>query len=111
MKKESSIQKEREDFLKAKGIHHLYEFQEKALTYWDEKKDMLITIPTGRGKSLCYQLPSLGLPGLTIVISPLIALIQDQVQKLQDCGIKAEYLCSMQSTEKQARILTHLSQL
>lgn len=111
MKKEWPIQKEREAFLKTKGIDHLYEFQEKALAHWDEGRDMLIAVPTGRGKSLCYQLPPIGSPGLTIVISPLIALMQDQVQKLQQSGIKAEYLCSLQPQEEQSRILASLSQL
>lgn len=54
-------------------------FQEEAIDSILEKKDLLTIIPTGAGKSLCYQLPSLILKGLTVVISPLIALMQDQV--------------------------------
>src|SRR4051794_22167563 len=59
-----------------------------------EGNNTLAIMPTGAGKSLCYQLPSLHLPGTTIVVSPLISLMKDQVDKLHDAGLEASQLNS-----------------
>jgi len=70
--------------------------QEEAVDAILNSKDLITILPTGGGKSLCYQLPSLMMDGVTIVISPLIALMQDQVYALQNNGIKAEMINSSQ---------------
>ena len=63
-------------------------------TILDEKRDVLAIMPTGAGKSICYQIPAIMLPGITIVISPLISLMQDQVKSLNAAGIHAAYINS-----------------
>jgi ATP-dependent DNA helicase RecQ len=59
-----------------------------------QKQDSLVVMPTGSGKSICYQLPAIMFSGLTVVVSPLISLMQDQVQQLRQFGISAEFLNS-----------------
>ncbi len=67
-------------------------------------QDALVLMPTGAGKSLCYQIPALIRPGVGIVISPLIALMQDQVSALLQLGVKAAFLNSTLSQEEVRRI-------
>src|SRR5947209_5306114 len=64
-------------------------------------QDALAVMPTGSGKSLCYQLPALALPGLTLVVSPLIALMKDQVDQLNHLGLPATVINSSVSREQQ----------
>lgn len=70
--------------------------------------DTVALLPTGSGKSLCFQLPAMRLPGLTIVISPLIALMQDQVHHLTQQGIPATVLNSSLSPQEQWDVLNNL---
>ncbi len=74
-------------------------------------RDVLGVMPTGAGKSLTYQLPAVLNAGLTVVISPLIALMKDQVERLQERRIPAAMLNSSQSPEQHKEILSRLSQL
>ncbi|WP_417941396.1 DNA helicase RecQ [Flavobacterium sp. RS13.1] len=71
-------------------------------------QDTLAIMPTGGGKSICFQLPALILPGITIVISPLIALMKDQVDSLKTNGISACYINSSQSSEEQQFYIDNL---
>ncbi len=79
-------------------------FQEEAVDTILSGRDLVTIIPTGAGKSLCYQLPSLMMEGLTVVISPLIALMQDQVVALRANNIKASMINSSQSNEEVAQV-------
>ena len=74
--------------------------QKKIIEAALKNKDLLTIMPTGGGKSLCFQLPALLRDGITIVVSPLIALMQDQVDALQDNGINATYLNSTLGKEE-----------
>ncbi|CAL2092435.1 DNA helicase RecQ [Tenacibaculum sp. 190524A05c] len=67
-------------------------------------KDTLVIMPTGGGKSICFQLPALCFDGITLVISPLIALMKDQVDSLKANGIPATYFNSSQSSEEQQQV-------
>jgi len=67
--------------------------------------DICVVMPTGGGKSLCYQLPALVSGKTTIVVSPLIALMQDQAAQLAQMGIPAAVLNSMMPSDEQARVM------
>jgi ATP-dependent DNA helicase RecQ len=72
--------------------------------------DCLGVMPTGAGKSLCYQVPGCLLPGLTLVVSPLISLMKDQVASLDEAGIPAAFINSSQSQAEQSRALRRLQE-
>ncbi|MBS1519949.1 MAG: DNA helicase RecQ [Bacteroidetes bacterium] len=82
--------------------------QEAIIQHILNGQDVLALMPTGGGKSLCYQLPAVLMDGVTIVISPLIALMKDQVDSLNVNGISAAFLNSTQSPDEQQRITDQL---
>jgi len=92
------------------GFTSFRNIQENAIDHILEKKDLLTILPTGSGKSLIFQLPTLMMDGVTVVISPLIALMQDQVVNLQTNGITASMINSQNSIEENNRIFEQLQQ-
>ncbi len=91
------------------GFDSFRDQQETIIQTVLNKKDALVIMPTGGGKSICFQLPALIFPKLTIVISPLIALMKDQVDGLKANGIEASFYNSSQSSPEQAEILDKIT--
>ena len=94
----------RDKLLEVYGYHAFRDGQEEIVDSLLDGKDNLVIMPTGGGKSLCYQLPAMMLPNLTIVISPLIALMEDQVAALLQLGTNAGTLHSGKSYEEKMDI-------
>jgi ATP-dependent DNA helicase RecQ len=85
------------------GFREFRPLQAEAMAAEIEGRDSLVVMPTGGGKSLCYQAPAMLRPGATVVVSPLIALMKDQVDGLRECGIAAMQIdSSMSSSQKSA---------
>ena len=93
------------------GYDSFRSYQQEIIETVLAKKDAIVIMPTGGGKSICYQLPALHFEGLTLVISPLIALMKDQVDGLRTSGIKAAYFNSSISKEEQQAIFQDVSNL
>ncbi|MCX7189276.1 MAG: DEAD/DEAH box helicase, partial [Methylotenera sp.] len=82
--------------------------QEAVVAHVTAGGDALVLMPTGGGKSLCYQLPALLREGVGIVVSPLIALMQDQVDALKQLGVRAAFLNSSQDVDEAREITAQL---
>lgn len=87
------------------GYNSFREGQSEIISNILRGRDSLCIMPTGGGKSICYQIPALIFNGITLVISPLISLMKDQVDSINDIGIKAEYINSTQSLDEIKEIL------
>ncbi len=95
-------------FLKALAEHWGYDsfrpLQEDAMRAVAGGRDSVVVLPTGGGKSLCFQVPAVTMDGLAIVVSPLISLMKDQVDALRECGIKAARLDSSLEPDERSRV-------
>ncbi|MBC7502042.1 MAG: RecQ family ATP-dependent DNA helicase [Herminiimonas sp.] len=90
------------------GIQRLRPGQQEVIDSVLQRIDTLAIMPTGAGKSLCYQLPTLNMPGTTVVVSPLISLMKDQTTKLEQVGIDATAVNSTLTTGEEAEALSHI---
>ena len=85
--------------------------QEDVIVSILEGHNTVAIFPTGGGKSICYQLPALIFPGTTLVISPLISLMKDQVDELKELGISAAYISSTLSDDEVSRTLIDMKEV
>jgi len=90
------------------GLDKLRPGQAEVMRSVLEGNNTLAIMPTGAGKSLCYQLPCLHLPGTTVIVSPLISLMKDQVDKLEKAGLEAAQLNSALTTQEHEENLEQL---
>ncbi|WP_062046733.1 ATP-dependent DNA helicase RecQ [Bacillus sp. JCM 19034] len=93
------------------GYNHFRKGQEPIIKSLMAKRNVIAVLPTGTGKSICYQLPALLSEGLTIIVSPLLSLMEDQVQELRSIGIKKVVaINSFVKKEERIQTIKHLSQ-
>jgi len=107
MGKQVTLQESLKDIF---GFNDFRPYQEEIITQILNHQDLLAVLPTGSGKSLCYQLPATMMQGTALVISPLIALMQDQVTALNKQGIAASFLNSSLDAHDKYNILNNLNQ-
>jgi len=90
------------------GYDTFRSLQEEAMAAVMAHCDSVVVLPTGGGKSLCFQIPAMALPGLAVVVSPLISLMKDQVDALTGCGVPAAFINSTQSSAERSAALSKL---
>ena len=91
------------------GYDEFRPLQQEAMLAVLEGRDSVVVLPTGGGKSLCFQAPAVQLPGLAVVVSPLISLMKDQVDALTECGVPAAFLNSSLTANERQRVTDRLS--
>ncbi len=94
-----------EALVKYWGYNDFLPLQEQAMECVGLGRDSIVVLPTGGGKSLCFQAPAVVMQGLTVVVSPLISLMKDQVDALKECGVPAARIDSSLSTQEQQAVL------
>jgi ATP-dependent DNA helicase RecQ len=91
------------------GYDSFLPLQERAMACALEGRDSIVVLPTGGGKSLCYQAPAVTMPGMAVVVSPLISLMKDQVDALAECGIEAGRLDSSLSEPEREDVFLRIN--
>jgi len=91
------------------GYDRFLPLQERAMKCVLEGRDSVVVLPTGGGKSLCFQAPALAMDGLAVVVSPLISLMKDQVDTLTTCGVPAAFLNSSQSPTERREVMDRIN--
>ncbi|NIA13274.1 MAG: DNA helicase RecQ [Nitrospiraceae bacterium] len=86
------------------GYEEFRPLQAEAMASVMQGRDSVVVLPTGGGKSLCFQLPAIALPGMAVVVSPLISLMKDQVDQLTECGIAAACINSAMTQDERVRV-------
>lgn len=99
-----NLEKAREALRKHFGYNDFRPLQAEIIQHAYDKKDALVLMPTGGGKSICFQIPAITLPGTCVVVSPLISLMKDQVDGLVENGVKAAFLNSSMDNKSQAQV-------
>ena len=92
------------------GYNDFLPLQKEAMAGLGRGQDCILVLPTGGGKSLCYQAPAMAADGLAVVVSPLISLMKDQVDALIECGVSAMRLDSSMSAQEQTETLNTIRQ-
>jgi ATP-dependent DNA helicase RecQ len=105
---ENSLTALRAALLQYWGYNSFRPLQAEAMQAVIEHRDSVVVLPTGGGKSICFQAPAVVMPGLAVVVSPLISLMKDQVDALRECGIPAACVNSSQSVAERQRIASAL---
>ena len=91
------------------GFESFLPLQRQAMESINSGIDSVVVLPTGGGKSLCFQAPAVTMPGLAVVVSPLISLMKDQVDALKECGVAAERIDSSLSASEQIEVLDRIN--
>jgi len=87
------------------GYDEFLPLQERAIESVLSGRDSIVVLPTGGGKSICFQAPAVSLPGMAIVVSPLISLMKDQIDSLTECGVPAARIDSSQSARERDGVI------
>jgi len=92
------------------GYNNFLPLQKQAMECISRGNDSIVVLPTGGGKSLCFQAPAVTMPGLAVVVSPLISLMKDQVDALIECGVSAMRIDSSMSVSERDSVITRINE-